>query len=310
MFKSFFKKRITSLYNLRDHRMRLLIIGVVILLALYLFFQKAWVFWSALGVILFMLILHIFTAKLKLKAGDVVLFFGLPGSGKTMFLSKVGYDNIGANILVNEHFASYDLAADVVDRDTFGMYDYTAVSPGAAPEGGAGETTVTVEYDKLSLLLWDEASLNGFDNRDWESFDKFSMEYLKRIRKYNSAIVFTNQGWDELDKKIRNGLCSRVYYCVNHGRYSVAYRLYKEINISELSSDILEGWRYPSFIERLLDPSVVLYARHAAYGKHYDTFERSTDKPFYALRSSGAPRLRPELSKYFKRKSDPPSSKK
>lgn len=309
MFKSFIKKRITSLYNLRDHRMRLLLIVLVVCFVLYLIFQKTAVIWACLGFCALALILHIFTAKLKLKAGDVVLFFGLPGSGKTMFLSKIGYDNIGSHILVNEHFASYDLAYDVVERETFGMYDYTEVLSASPddPGGGSGDVESRMN-DKLNLLLWDEASLNGFDNRDWQSFDCFSMEYLKRIRKYNSAIAFSNQGWDELDKKIRNGLCSRVYYCVNRGFYSVAYRLYKEINISELSSDILEGWRYPSLLERLADPSVVLYAFHRKYGKHYDTLERATDKPLYQERSNLPPPQRPELKCYFQKKTTRPAN--
>lgn len=282
--KSLFQKRITSVTSLKGSLKGFLIACCVVTCIVAALTRSKWAFVVALIVAGVTLLYHLIMGKLKLKNGDVALFFGLPGSGKTMFLAKTAYDNADCHILTNDQFSTLDISSDVVERETFGMYDYKQ------------------EDDKLNVILWDEASLNGFDNRDWKSFDKYSMEFLKRIRKYNSAIVFSNQGWDELDKKIKEGLCNYVYYCQNKGSYSVAYRLFKEIAISDLTCEIMEGWRYPTFFERILDPSVVLYVRHRKMGRHYDTLERDTSKPLYSSRSAGEPKSRQELKNIFKRK--------
>lgn len=281
--KSLFQKRITAVTSLKGSLKGFLIACCVITTVIALLVRSRWAFVVALFVGAFTLLYHLMMGKLILKNGDVALFFGLPGSGKTMFLAKTAYDNADCHILTNDQFSTLDIASDVVERETFGMYDYKQ------------------DDDKLNVILWDEASLNGFDNRDWRSFDRYSMEFLKRIRKYNSAIVFSNQGWDELDKKIKEGLCNYVYYCQNKGSYSVAYRLFKEIAISDLTCEIMEGWRYPTFWERIADPSVVLYVRHKSMGKHYDTLERDTTKPLYSARSAGDPLNRSELRGYMKK---------
>lgn len=281
--KSFFQKRITAVTSLKGSLKGFLLACFVITSVIALLVRSRWIFIFALFVGAFTLLYHLIMGKLILKNGDVALFFGLPGSGKTMFLAKIAYDNACCHILTNDQFSTLDIATDVVERETFGMYDYKQ------------------DDEKLNIILWDEASLNGFDNRDWKSFDKYSMEFLKRIRKYNSAIVFSNQGWDELDKKIKEGLCNYVYYCQNKGSYSVAYRLFKEIAISDLTCEIMEGWRYPTFWERIADPSVVLYVRHKSMGRHYDTLERDTSKPLYSARTAGDPQKRPELRDYMKK---------
>lgn len=281
--KSLFQKRITAVTSLKGSLKGFLIACCFIATVIALLVRSRWAFFVALFFGAFTFLYHLMMGKLILKNGDVALFFGLPGSGKTMFLAKTAYDNAGCHILTNDQFSTLDIASDVVERETFGMYDYKQ------------------DDDKLNVILWDEASLNGFDNRDWKSFDKYSMEFLKRIRKYNSAIVFSNQGWDELDKKIKEGLCNYVYYCQNKGSYSVAYRLFKEIAISDLTCEIMEGWRYPTFWERIADPSVVLYVRHKSMGKHYDTLERDTTKPLYSARTAGDPQKRPELRGYMKK---------
>jgi hypothetical protein len=282
--KSIFQKRITAVTSLKGSLKGFLIACCVVTCIVALLTRSKWAFVVALIVAGLTLFYHLVMGKLKLKNGDVALFFGLPGSGKTMFLAKTAYDNADCHILTNDQFSTLDISSDVVERETFGMYDYKQ------------------DDEKLNVILWDEASLNGFDNRDWKSFDKYSMEFLKRIRKYNSAIVFSNQGWDELDKKIKEGLCNYVYYCQNKGSYSVAYRLFKEIAISDLTCEIMEGWRYPTFFERILDPSVVLYVRHRKMGKHYDTLERDTSKPLYSARSAGEPKARQELKDIFRKK--------
>lgn len=203
--------------------------------------------------VLFVLIRRLFFGDLNLGEGEIVLFFGLPGSGKSMFLSRAGsrerknFDHV----FVNETMDSYKGADGVYSKADLGKYDFDH-----------------------SLLLFDEASLNGFDNRDWaKNFTPEQLSFIKQIRKYHCSMIFSNQGWDEMDVKIRKSLTSRVYYVENHGIYSTATLLEKDITVSDISGDIQEGYMMPSFFDRLKDPSKKLYAFHRKWGRLYNTYQ-------------------------------------
>ena len=198
-----------------------------------------------------LIVKRLFFGRLRVTSGDSILFFGLPGSGKTMFAVKTALDNNDRTCYTNPELSHYDGCAGVYARDDFAV---------KAPVPG-------------SIILYDEASINGFDNRDFaQNFENNQvLEFLKKIRHYDTAIIWTNQGWDELDKKIRQGLTNRTYYCTNHGWYSKAVELRKTIDISDISGEPLESYYEPSLIDRLFDPSCVLYCVHRRVGKHYLT---------------------------------------
>ena len=222
----------------------------------------------ALGAVVLWFVHRIFFSRLRVSDGDVILFFGLPGSGKSMFAAKVAHDNKkDRTICVNREFEHFSEADLVFDRQDLGEY----------------------LFPPPSLLIYDEASLNGFDNRDFDKnfVGNDSLEFLKKVRQYHSSIVFTNQGWDELDKKIRSGLTNKVYYVENRGFYSVAQLLIKDISINDMTGEIQEGYRFPTFFERLLRPSVQLYVIHKKTGKLYQSFHPRALPlyPFVKLRS-------------------------
>lgn len=203
--------------------------------------------------LLFILFRRLFFGDLNLGEGEVVLFFGLPGSGKSMFLARAGVRERKhfKHVFVNEIMSSYKASDGVYSKSDLGKYDFDH-----------------------ALLLFDEASLNGFDNRDWaKNFTPDQMSFLKQVRKYHCSMIFSNQGWEEMDVKIRKGLTSRVYYVENHGWYSSATLLEKDITVSELSGDIQEGYVMPSFFDRLKDPSKKIYAFHRRWGAMYDTYQ-------------------------------------
>ena len=78
-------------------------------------YQGRWLY--AILSLVVIVIIRIFSGKLKLKDGDVIFVFGLPGSGKTMFLAKIAEDNKKRNICVNKELDHLKLEHTVIDKE-------------------------------------------------------------------------------------------------------------------------------------------------------------------------------------------------
>ena len=160
--------------------------GILCLLMIVVSFLKLkWYFAVLVDFLLLFAIYRMFFGKLKLHEGQVVLFWGLPGSGKTMFLNKVAFDNQkdGWHVAGNEEFDDVsELSEYRFEKKHFGRF-------APVPQ---------------SVLCIDEASLDGWDNREWTTnFDEWSLMFWKKIRHFHCCAVLGNQGFGELDCKIR-----------------------------------------------------------------------------------------------------------
>ncbi len=204
-----------------------------------------------LGIFFGFLAYRLFCGKLIVKSGDVILFWGLPGSGKSCFLNKVALDNkrLGKRIAGNEEFHQSSSLSDFEFRKSYwGFFD-----PGPC------------------MHAIEEASLEGWDNRDWSiNFVPESLDEWKKIRHRDCAAVLTNQGFTELDCKIRDSLTSVVYYVEDKGSYSTATRMKKNVIWGDDGKPV-EGYEMPSLLDRLFDPSAMLFVRHKAIGKFFNT---------------------------------------
>lgn len=250
-----FRKKVTLLRKVRNNMPETIFALFVAVICFMLCVKVNILTGTVVSFIIGFVGVRLFFGKLKLKAGDVVLFWGLPGSGKTMFANKVALYNrekFGYCIVGNEEFYETSFLCDaLLPRKAFGFF--------RAPEG--------------SLIAIDEASLNGWDNRDWQkNFTPESLSYWKKIRHYKNCAVLTNQGFAELDCKIRDSLCNCIYYVTNHGWYSKAVRMDKSVTFSDVTGLPQEGYCMPSIWQRLLDPSCVLYVRHKTGGKNFSTY--------------------------------------
>ena len=245
-------KQVTLLKSVHDKRFMIVPVIVLAIIGVILFNTagtKPTVFF-AVAVLAFFIIRRLFFSKVHLKSGDVALFWGLPGSGKTMFLTKLWRDS----------------------RDKVNIYsNYTLPNVPYFDKSYIGRCEFHTD-DRIAGLLFDEGSLNGFDNRNFKSNfkDESKLEYFKKIRHHTTWIAFSNQGFEELDAKIRT-LTSKNYYVENHGLWSVAYRLIPDMFISQIDGQPHMGYRFPSFMDRLIDPSTQLYAIHFLYGRYYQT---------------------------------------
>lgn len=244
-----FKKKVE--FKKRVPTEAFLVVLAVLFVVLAILTREIWAVSCVILIIGFLIIKRYFFGKLILRSSDLVLFWGLPGSGKTLMLTKVAKDNRDNwYIGVNEEFEHLKLKDFVYRRDDLAAYTFDHAA-----------------------MLFDEASLNGFDNRDYaKNFrDPAMLETFKKHRQMNMPIVFSNQGFEECDIKIRQSLANKVYYVENMGLWCRATIMLKDVTISEIDGKPLEGYRFPSVLERLIDPSLVLYAIPEYYGKFYST---------------------------------------
>ncbi len=197
---------------------------------------------------------RLFFGVLRLKDGDIIYFYGLPGSGKSLTMARVADDNKDRFCVVNNEFSHFKNANCVLPSNDLGKYSFPA----------------------HSMHLIDECSNDGFDNRTWstnfESTDK--LRYVKKIRHHKSCIMFTNQGREEIDKKLIQGLIFRFYMCENRSWYSKAVCLIPDTISNGVSGDTEEVYRTPTLFERLFDPSMVIYTPHFRGKNLYSTVNK------------------------------------
>lgn len=181
----------------------------------------------------------------------VTLYFGPPGCGKTTFLAKIASQLQRKNT---------DVFSNVpID----GCYAYSRSDIGK------------FSFPENSILLFDEGSLNGYDNRDHKDNFKgnHAMDYFKLIRHYKNKIIFSNQGWDELDKKIRT-LTVQLWYVRSFGPFSYAMRIFKSVDVDEESKQIVDGYVLPSKLKLIFCSSYTQIVYRPKYYRYFDSYSR------------------------------------
>lgn len=194
------------------------------------------------------------------------LYFGLPGCGKTTYITKI--------------------CCDEVQKMVVGLSPYKHIYTNVK-----GIHVPGVEYVPFSmfgkyeldncLYLVDEATINA-DSRDYKSFPMEKIQYLCEHRKHRCEIYFFTQFYNRLDKTIRD-LCCNVFY-LRKGKifkhktniYQLKYGIIigSEENKKEDKrlGDISQGYGMPSFWERLFCKR---FDRRPYYGL-FDTEEVQT----------------------------------
>lgn len=209
--------------------------------------------WLLIGFILFIVAWFLEHTLYVVRPGSHVLYFGEVGCGKTMFLTRLAYKYYKKKIPVYSNYPIYFPVGSTfkLSKSMLGTFRF--------PAG--------------SVLLFDEASLNGFDNRDFK--DNFknnnSLEYLKLIRHYQNSMIWSNQGWDECDKKIRT-LCSQYWLVKKLPFFSVGIRYFVRPGTSE-DDDFKDRYVTANVFRLLFDPRCLQLVFRPKYGKFYDSWE-------------------------------------
>ena len=196
--------------------------------------------------------------KKKFYRKSINLYFGPPGCGKTTFIAQDNdYINRKMQCTV---FTNISLPFSYkIDKSYFGVY----------------------KLPSDAVILFDEASLNGYDNRDYKvNFAKApqQLSYFKLIRHYKNRIVFTNQGHDELDLKIRT-LTEYVWIVKSVGSFSVATRLKKDSVVDKDTHEIVEGYFMPNLLAILINPYVTRIVYRKKYYEDFDSFALPEELP-------------------------------
>lgn len=206
----------------------------------------------------------------------VTCFFGLPGCGKSTFLAM--------------------LAQKELKRISRGRSKYERVLTNFYVEG-----CYKVDYEDLgkyeienSLILLDELTLFA-DSRDYKLFTAAKKYFFLMHRHYNCDIVYFTQQWDGIDKKIRD-ITSDLFYlkkcCANADSlllrpfqsFSVARRVFRTLEINEYTKEIVNGYRFPSFWERLLGGRTKIFCFRPKWYKFFDSWEKTKQlSPFLVV---------------------------
>ena len=106
--------------------------------------------------------------------------FGLPGSGKSTYLTKLAkeYQKLDYKVFVNDDYPIDGCYLYNYETD-FGRYDMSD-----------------------SVILLDESSIHA-DSRDFKSFAKWRKQMFIIHRHYHIDIVWASQQYDGVDRKIR-----------------------------------------------------------------------------------------------------------
>ncbi len=143
-------------------------------------------------------------------------YFGLPGKGKTIAMSKQLRDyrkQYGNNIYIMTNYC-YD------DED----FAFTSWKD------------LLKEYDKPLVVAWDEVQ-NEFNSRDFKDFPIALLTKLTQVRKGNGIqILYTSQRWHFVDKNFRS-LSFGCYECNTLLGNLTFTRLYDPVDYDNLCSN-------------------------------------------------------------------------
>lgn len=159
-------------------------------------------------------------------------YFGLPGAGKTSFLAKIAQQEIKR---IKRKKSPYKMV--LANFECQGCYKLDFHDMGKY-------------LIEKALILIDEITLEA-DSRDFKKFDQQLKYFFIMHRHYHCDIIYFCQQYDGLDKKIRD-LTKELWYVKKIAWWTVATRIYRILDIDDVTHDIVQGYRFPIVWENLI----------------------------------------------------------
>ena len=179
--------------------------------------------------------------------------FGLPGSGKSLFL---GY--VASRAVANKNINCHGLVLGNFKK-------YKRVYTNFYCKG-----CYKLDYDKLGivnysdcLILVDEIMLLS-DSRNYKKFTDNLKFFYAEHRKSNCDFVYASQSYDDVDKKIRNRTQQLYYIDQWFLKFSRVRRIINYFNVFQ--GTISEGYMYAP-------PATNFYFWRPKYYNNIDTYQ-------------------------------------
>lgn len=184
-------------------------------------------------------------------------YFGVPGCGKTTILAKIAQTELrrikkGKSAYKHVLTNFYCKGCERIQLNDYKNY----VTHGC-------------------LVLLDELTLDA-DSRSHKSFPAEVKEFIVMHRHLNNDIVYFVQDYSRVDKTIRE-LTYDLWYVRKpvvpfFSRFSIARRIFRNITINEFTSDLVMGYRFSKFLERIFI-SCAKFTYRPRWYKYFDSFD-------------------------------------
>ena len=182
----------------------------------------------------------------------ITCFFGVPRVGKNTFLTMIAQRELarikkGRSIYKHIYTDFYCEGCERIKFDDIGKYKI---------------------YD--SLLLFEVMGLDA-DGRAYKTFSNGKRDFLVLHGQFHNDIIYATQDYSNVDKKLRD-LTQELWYleksCVPFlENWTVATRIFRNININEFTSDLVVGYRFSTLLEKLFTKVRIVCFRPFYYRK-------------------------------------------
>lgn len=191
-------------------------------------------------------------------------YFGLPGSGKTTFLTMIAQKELR---LISKGQSKYDRV--YTNFYCQGCYQLKWEYLG----------TFLIEN---SLILIDEITLFA-DSRDFKQFPFAIKQFFILHRHYGCDIIYFTQHYNNVDKKIRDLTFDLYFVRPFLPWFSKATRIFRTLDIQEQTHEIVNGYRFSNIFDIIFHGKTVQFCFRPRWYRYFDSFECDRSLPAMPL---------------------------